>query len=69
MIIVVVYVDDIIFGSNLTILSRKFATKMQEEFEMSMLGELSFLGLQITQTKKGIFVCQAKYIKEMLKKF
>jgi hypothetical protein len=46
MIVVVVYVDDIIFGSNITTLSRKFATKMQEEFEMSMLGELSFfLGL------------------------
>jgi hypothetical protein len=70
MIIVVVYVDDIIFGSNLTILRRKFATKMQEEFEMSMLGELSFfLGLQVTQTEKGIFISQAKYIKEMLKKF
>jgi hypothetical protein len=51
MIIVVVYVDDIIFGSNLTILRRNFATKMQEEFEMSMLGQLSFfLGLQVTQT-------------------
>jgi hypothetical protein len=46
MIVVIVYVDDIIFGSNLTTLSRKFATKMQEEFEMSMLGELLFfLGL------------------------
>jgi hypothetical protein len=57
MIFVVVYVDDIIFGSNLTILSRKFATKMQEEFEMSMMGELSlFLGLQVTQIEKKIFV-------------
>jgi hypothetical protein len=51
MIIVVVYADDIIFGSNLSILRRKFATKMQEEFDMSMLVELSFLlGLQVTQT-------------------
>ena len=57
MILVVVYVDDIIFGSNLTTLSIKFATKMQEEFEMSMLGELPFfLGLQVNQTKNGIFV-------------
>jgi hypothetical protein len=70
MIVVVVYVDDIIFGSNLTIMSRKFATEMQEEFEMSMLGELSFfLGLQVTQSEKGIFISQTKYIKEMLKKF
>jgi hypothetical protein len=70
MFFVVVYVDDIIFGSNLTTLRRKFATKMKEEFEMSMLGELSFfLGLQVNQTKNGIFVSQTKYIKDMLKKF
>jgi hypothetical protein len=43
---------------------------MQEEFEMSMPGELSFfLGLQITQTRKGIFISQTKYIKEILNKF
>jgi hypothetical protein len=70
MIVVVLYVDEIIFRSNLTTLSRKFASKMQEEFEMSMLGELSlFLGLQVNQTKNGIFVSQTKYINEMLKKF
>ena len=43
---------------------------MQSEFEMSLLGELTyFLGLQISQQEKGIFIFQAKYIKEMLKKF
>jgi hypothetical protein len=37
---------------------------------MSMLGELSFfLGLHISQSNKGIFISQTKYIKEMLKKF
>jgi hypothetical protein len=70
MIVVVIYVDDIIFESNLTTLSRKFATKMKEEFEISMLGELSFfLVLQVNQIENGIFVSQTKYIKEMLKKF
>jgi hypothetical protein len=70
MLIIVVYVDDIIFGSNDDKISQKFVEEMQEEFEMSMLGELSFfLGLQITQTSKGIFISQTKYIKEMLKKF
>ncbi|KAE8723689.1 hypothetical protein F3Y22_tig00012036pilonHSYRG00007 [Hibiscus syriacus] len=40
------------------------------KFEMSMMGELSFfLGLQIKQRKDGIFINQAKYIKDMLKKF
>jgi len=43
---------------------------MQKEFEMSMLGELSFfLGLYIYQTSKDIFISQTKYIKEMLKNF
>ncbi|KAE8659247.1 Lysophosphatidyl acyltransferase 2, putative isoform 1 [Hibiscus syriacus] len=42
----------------------------QGEFEMSMMGELSFfLGLQIKQRKDGIFINQAKYVKDMLKKF
>lgn len=40
----------------------KFAEKMANEFEMSMVGELSFfLGLQIKQTESGIFVSQPKY--------
>ena len=43
---------------------------MANEFEMSMIGELSyFLGLQIKQLKNGTFVSQGKYIKYMLKKF
>ena len=43
---------------------------MQGEFEMSMMGELSFfLGLQVKQSKDGIFLRQTKYYKEILKKF
>jgi hypothetical protein len=43
---------------------------MGNEFGMSMIGELSyFLGLQIKQLKNGTFICQGKYIKDMLKKF
>ena len=38
MIIVVVYVDDIIFGSDLQIMSVNFSSKMKKEFDMSMLG-------------------------------
>jgi len=37
---------------------------------MSMMGELNFfLGLQIKQTKNGIFINQSKYIKDLFKKF
>jgi hypothetical protein len=43
---------------------------MHNEFEMSLLGELSFfLGLQICQINQGIFISQTKYIREMLKRF
>jgi hypothetical protein len=43
---------------------------MHNEFEMSLLGELSFfLGLQICQRNQGIFISQTKYIIEMLKRF
>jgi Asp-tRNA(Asn)/Glu-tRNA(Gln) amidotransferase C subunit len=43
---------------------------MQNEFEISLLGELSlFLGLQICQRNQGIFISQTKYIREMLKRF
>jgi hypothetical protein len=59
-----VYVDDILFGSNDDKLSQKFAKDMQNEFEMSLLGELSFfLGLQICQINQGIFISQTKYIR------
>jgi len=43
---------------------------MQNEFEMLLLGELSFfLGLQICQRNQGIFISQTKYIREMLNRF
>jgi hypothetical protein len=44
------YVDDIIFGIDDDRLSQKFAKDMQNEFEMSLLQELSFfMVLQICQ--------------------
>ncbi|XP_073105869.1 uncharacterized protein [Elaeis guineensis] len=47
-----------------------FAKLMQGEFEMSMMGELTFfLGLQIKQSKEGISIAQSKYTKELLKRF
>jgi spore maturation protein CgeB len=65
-----IYVDDIIFGSTNQDFCEEFENMMAKEFEMSMIGELSyFLGLQIKQMKDGTFVCQEKYIKDMIKKF
>jgi hypothetical protein len=37
---------------------------------MSMMGELTFfLGIQVKQMKQGTFVHQAKYMKDLMKKF
>ena len=70
MIIVQIYVDDIIFGATDPILCKEFEQLMQGEFEMSMVGELSyFLGLHIKQMEEGIFINQAKYVKDLLKKY
>ncbi|KAJ9547356.1 LOW QUALITY PROTEIN: hypothetical protein OSB04_019899 [Centaurea solstitialis] len=65
-----IYVDDIIFGSTKTKLCKKFESLMQSQYKMSMMGELPFfLGLQVKQFEKGIFISQGKYVRDMLKKF
>lgn len=52
--IVIVYVDGIIFRGNDN-LCKEFVKDMQKEFEVSMIGELSFfIGLQVIQSEDGI---------------
>ncbi|XP_070047096.1 uncharacterized mitochondrial protein AtMg00810-like [Nicotiana tomentosiformis] len=64
------YVDDIIFGSVNLVLCKKFSHFMQNEFEMSIMGELTFfIGLQMHQSDECIFICQTKYTKELIQKF
>jgi hypothetical protein len=68
--IVQVYVDDIVFGGSSNSLVARFADDMSREFEMSMMGEFQFfLRLQIKQSKEGTFVHQAKYTKDIVRKF
>jgi hypothetical protein len=41
---------------------------MENEFEMSMMGEITFfLCIQVKQMKEGIFIHQAKYMKDLMK--
>jgi hypothetical protein len=43
---------------------------MEKEFQMSMMGELTFfLDIQVKQIKQGTFGHQAKYTKDLMKKF
>ena len=70
LLIVQIYVDDIIFGSTNDILCKEFCKFMQDEFEMSMIGEMNFfLGLQIKQSELGTYINQSKYTRGILKKF
>ncbi|GJW50518.1 retrovirus-related pol polyprotein from transposon TNT 1-94 [Tanacetum coccineum] len=67
--LVQIYVDDIIFGSTNPKFSKRFEKLMHGRFEMSLMGEMKFfLGLQIHQSPRGIFINQAKYTLEILKK-
>jgi hypothetical protein len=70
LLVVLIYVDDIIFCCNNDSFVQWFSKSMKTEFEMSMIEKLSyFLGLQVKQSSARIFISQEKYLKEMLKKF
>jgi hypothetical protein len=68
--LVQIYVDDIIFcGSSHTLMSR-FQEMMESEFQMSIMGELTFFfSIQVKQIKQGTFVHQVKYTRDLMKKF
>jgi glycosylphosphatidylinositol transamidase (GPIT) subunit GPI8 len=68
--LVQIYMNDIIFGGSSHNLVSSFQEMMENEFQMSMMGEFTFfLGIQLKQMKEGIFVNQAKYMKDLMKKF
>ncbi|GJW96339.1 retrovirus-related pol polyprotein from transposon TNT 1-94 [Tanacetum coccineum] len=65
-----IYVDDIIYSSTYPRDDDHFSNEMSSKFQVSMMGQMSFfLGLQISQNPKGIFINQSKYANEILKKF
>jgi hypothetical protein len=68
--IVCLYVDDLLItGSNKTEIER-IKSQMNEEFDMTDLGKLNyFLGLEFTETSKGLVIHQKKYITDILKRF
>nr|GEU29335.1 hypothetical protein [Tanacetum cinerariifolium] len=70
LLLVQIYVDDIIFAASTFELCELFAKIMCSKFKMSMMGKISFfLGLQISQSPRGIFINQSKYAIESLKKY
>nr|GEX51034.1 retrovirus-related Pol polyprotein from transposon TNT 1-94 [Tanacetum cinerariifolium] len=70
LLLVQIYVNDIIFAASTLELSDLFAKIICSKFKMSMMGKiLFFLGLQISQSPRGIFINQLKYTLESLKKY
>ncbi|GJR16797.1 retrovirus-related pol polyprotein from transposon TNT 1-94 [Tanacetum coccineum] len=70
LLLVQIYVDDMIFASTNTAMCNEFANLMTTKFKMSMMGQMSFfLGLQFSQSPRGIFLNQSKYASEIIKKY
>nr|GEU59694.1 hypothetical protein [Tanacetum cinerariifolium]GEV09343.1 hypothetical protein [Tanacetum cinerariifolium] len=68
--LVQIYVDDIIFSSTDPKARDIFFNEMSSKFQMSIMGQISlFLGLQLSQSPRGIFINQSKFALEILKKF
>ena len=68
--IVVLYVDDVIFTGNDDYFIENFKTVVKEEFEMTDMGLLRyFLRIEVEQNGNGIFISQVKYVNEVLEKF
>nr|GFA78128.1 uncharacterized mitochondrial protein AtMg00810-like [Tanacetum cinerariifolium] len=68
--LVQIYVDDIIFSSTDPNACDMFSNEMSLKFQMSMMGQmLFFLGLQVSQSPRGIFINQSIVALEILKKF
>nr|GEX09510.1 retrovirus-related Pol polyprotein from transposon TNT 1-94 [Tanacetum cinerariifolium] len=68
LLLVQIDVDDIKSTSTNTAMCDEFANQMINKFKMSMMGQMSFfLGLQISQSPRGIFINQSKYASKIVK--
>jgi hypothetical protein len=68
--IVSLYVDDLIFTGNCEVLIDDFKCSMKKNFAMTDLGKMRyFLGVEVTQETRGIFIAKQKYAKEILSRF
>lgn len=63
----IIYVDDMIITGNDKGEMEQLRQKLFVEFEMKDLGRLKyFLGIEVLRSERGIFICQKKYILDLL---
>ncbi|KAA3461149.1 Retrovirus-related Pol polyprotein from transposon TNT 1-94 [Gossypium australe] len=70
LLIVSLYVDDLLVTGGDQVILANFKAKMKDMFEISDLGQMTyFLGMEVFQTEKGIFLGQQTFSMKILKKF
>ncbi|KAI3809043.1 hypothetical protein L1987_25010 [Smallanthus sonchifolius] len=63
----IIYVDDMIITGDDEEEMKQLKEKLFSKFEMKDLGNLKyFLGIEVLRSKHGIFICQKKYILDLL---
>ncbi|GKA94951.1 retrovirus-related pol polyprotein from transposon TNT 1-94 [Tanacetum coccineum] len=68
--LVQIYVDDKNFSSTNPAICDEFSKIITSKFKMSMMRQMNFfLGLQISQSPRGIFINQSNYALKIIKKY
>ncbi|XP_035838498.1 uncharacterized protein LOC110908724 isoform X1 [Helianthus annuus] len=63
----IIYVDDMIITGNDVEEIAQLKENLFSKFEMKDLGNLKyFLGIEVLRSKRGIFICQRKYVLDLL---
>ncbi|KAJ8775065.1 hypothetical protein K2173_020069 [Erythroxylum novogranatense] len=69
-VVISLYVDDILVTGNDCKQINQLKHDLMQTFEMTDLGVMTyFLGMEIKQSPGEIFICQKKYLKEILRRF
>lgn len=70
MLIVSIYGDDLIYTGDDENMMLEFKRSMMKVFDMTDLGKMRFfLGIEILLKSDGYFICQRKYLTEVLRRF
>ena len=66
--VISLFVDDLIFTGNDLEMLNTFKASMKKEFYMTNFGDMHhFLGIEVNQYQRGIFISQRRYVAEILK--
>lgn len=68
--LILVYVDDLLFSGNCMSSIQSLKAMLAQTFHMKDMGDLRyFLGIEISRSAEGIFMCQKKYANDIIVEF